>query len=71
MRKTESPLIAIFDSLVSFAFNHNNYQSFSAFVIFCTVVVPAFGQTAVLTQHNDVCANRTKQRLRQFSTRRT
>ena len=40
-------------ALVVVIFNCDVYRSFGAFVLFCTVVVPAFGQTSVLTQHND------------------
>ena len=53
MWKSESPLIAILARLVRVVFNCNVYGSFGAFVLFCTAVVPAFGQTSVLTQHND------------------
>ena len=53
MWKTESPLIAILARLVGVIFNCDVHRSFGVFVLFCTVVMPAFGQTSVLTQHND------------------
>ena len=53
MWKTESPLIAILARLVGVVFNCDVYRSFGVFVLFCTIVMPAFGQTSVLTQHND------------------
>ena len=53
MWKTESPLVAILARLVGVIFNCDVYRSFGLFVLFCTIVVPAFGQTSVLTQHND------------------
>ena len=53
MWKSELSLIAIFARLVRIVFNCNVYQSFGVFVLFCAAVVPAFGQTSVLTQHND------------------
>jgi hypothetical protein len=53
MGKTESPLIAILARLVGVIFNCDVHRSFGVFVLFCTVVMPAFGQVSVLTQHND------------------
>ncbi len=53
MSKTESPLIAIFARVVGVVFNCDFCRTFGVFVLFCTTVVPAFGQTSVLTQHND------------------
>ena len=53
MWKTESPLIAILARLVGVIFNCDVHRSFGVFVLFCTVVMPAFGQTSVLMQHND------------------
>src|ERR1700719_4042282 len=53
MRKTESPLIAILARLVGVVFSCDVYWSFGVFVLFSTIVAPAFGQTSVLTQHND------------------
>ena len=53
MWKTESPLIAILVRLVGVIFDCDVYQTVGLFVLFCTVVAPASGQTPVLTQHND------------------
>ena len=53
MSKTESPFIAILACLEGVIFNRNVRRSIGAFVLLCAVVVPAFGQTSVLTQHND------------------
>ena len=53
MWKTESPFIVILVRLVGVVFNYDVYRNFIAFVLFCTVAVSAFGQTSVLTQHND------------------
>src|SRR6516164_6167311 len=51
MWKTKSLLIAILERLVGVVFNLN--RGFAVLVLFCAVVVPTSGQTAVLTQHND------------------
>src|SRR5580693_1568780 len=53
MSKTESPFIAILACLEGVIFNRNVRRSIGAFVLLCAVVMPAFGQTSVLTQHND------------------
>ena len=53
MWKTESPFIAILARLVGFILSCDAHWSFGVFVLFCMIVVPAFGQTSVLTQHND------------------
>src|SRR5580700_1984674 len=54
MWKTEAlPPMAILVRLVGVLFNYGVYRNFIAFVLFCTVVVPVFAQTPVLTQHND------------------
>ena len=53
MWKTDSPFIAILVRLVSVMFKCDIYRSVGLFVLFCTVAAPAFGQTSVLTQHND------------------
>jgi hypothetical protein len=53
MWETESPFIAILVRSVGVVFNYDVYRNFIAFVLFCTVAVSAFGQTSVLTQHND------------------
>src|SRR5215472_7724009 len=53
MWKTKSPRIAALERLIGVAFNRNLNRGFAVFVLFCAVVVPTFGQTAVLTQHND------------------
>ena len=53
MWKTESPLIAILVRLVGVIFDCDVYQTVGLFVLLCTVVAPASGQTPVLTQHND------------------
>src|SRR5579862_6545904 len=54
MWKTESlPPITIFVRLGCVISNYGVYRNFIAFVLFCTVVVPVFAQTPVLTQHND------------------
>ena len=54
MWKTESASHGYFlhASLVSFSIT-TSIRNFGVFVLFCTVAVPAFGQTSVLTQHND------------------
>ena len=53
MWKTDSPFIAILVRLVGVIFNCDVYQTVGLFVLLCTVVAPASGQTPVLTQHND------------------
>src|SRR3984957_8849707 len=53
MSKTESPFIAILACFEGVIFNRNVRRSVGAFVLLCAVVMPAFGQTSVLTQHND------------------
>jgi hypothetical protein len=54
MWKTGSlPPIAILVRLVGVVFKRDVHQNFIAFVLFSTIVAPAFGQTSVLTQHND------------------
>ena len=53
MWKTESALIARLARHVSVVLNRNLYRSFFAFILFWTFVTPIFGQTSVLTQHND------------------
>src|SRR6516164_6199650 len=53
MWKTKSPRIAVLERLVGVVFNRNLNGGFAVFVLFCAVVVPTFGQTSVLTQHND------------------
>ena len=53
MWKTESPLVGILARLVDVIFKSDARRSFGAFVLFCSVVVSTFGQTSVLTQHND------------------
>ncbi len=53
MSRTGSSLIANLVRLTSVAFNCDFCRSFGAFVLFLIAVVPAFGQTSVLTQHND------------------
>src|SRR5579862_9040845 len=53
MSKTGSSLIATLVRLTSVAFNCDFCRSFGAFVLFFIAVAPAFGQTSVLTQHND------------------
>ena len=53
MWKTELPLIAILARLVGVIFDCDVYQTVGLFVLLCTVVAPASGQTPVLTQHND------------------
>jgi hypothetical protein len=53
MSKTGSSLIATLVGLTSVAFNCDFCRSFGAFVLFFIAVVPVFGQTSVLTQHND------------------
>jgi hypothetical protein len=58
MWKTEAlPPMAILVRLVGVLFNYGVYRNFIAFVLFCTVVVPVFAQTPVLTQHNDNARN--------------
>ena len=54
MWKTESlPPTTIFVRLGRVISNYGVYRNFIAFVLFCSVVVPVFAQTPVLTQHND------------------
>src|ERR1700740_3695290 len=53
MRETETPLTAILARLVGVIFNWDVYRNFGVFVLFCTVIQSAFGQTSVLTQRND------------------
>ncbi len=53
MWKTESPFVAILARVVGVIFSCDAHRSFGVFVLFCMIVVPAFGQTPVLTQHND------------------
>ena len=48
-----SPSIAILGRLPRIAFNCTVYRSVSVFALFYMVVMPAFGQVSVLTQHND------------------
>lgn len=52
MSTTDSPLTAtrILEGIFNYLFH---YKKLGAFVLFCIVAVPAFGQTPVLTQHND------------------
>jgi len=54
MWRTDSlPPIAILVRIGGVICNYGAYRNFIAFVLFCTVVVPALAQTSVLTQHND------------------
>ena len=54
MWKAESlPLIAMLVRRVGVVFNCDAYRSFAVFVLFFTIGAPAFGQTSILTQHND------------------
>ena len=53
MRETETPLTAILARLVGVIFNWDVYRNFGVFVLFCTVIQSACGQTSVLTQRND------------------
>jgi nitrate/nitrite transporter NarK len=45
--------IAILARLVGVILSDDAHRSFGVFVLFCMIVVPAFGQTSVLTQHKD------------------
>ena len=53
MLKTGSPVSAIFARIAAIIFYCGVYRSSGLFLLFCAVAVPAFGQTSVLTQHND------------------
>ena len=53
MWKTESPLVAILARVVGVISDCDFCRRFGVFLFFCTAVVPVFGQTSVLTQHND------------------
>ena len=53
MLKTGSPLSAIFARIAAIIFYCGVYRSSGLFLLFCAVAVTAFGQTSVLTQHND------------------
>jgi hypothetical protein len=46
-------LIATLADVIGVVSNCNFFRRFGVFLFFCTAVVPAFGQTPVLTQHND------------------
>ena len=53
MSKTSSPLMATLALFVGRIFNYGFYKKLGIFLLFCAVAVPIFGQTPVLTQHND------------------
>jgi hypothetical protein len=53
MWKTWSPFIATRGRLTGVVLGCDLYRAFGVFVLLCFVVMPAFGQTSVLTQHND------------------
>jgi hypothetical protein len=53
MLKTGSPLNAIRARIAAIVFDCAVYRSPGLFLLFWAVTVPAFGQTPVLTQHND------------------
>ena len=52
MWKTWSPFITTL-GLTGVVFKRDLYRTFGVFALCCVVVMPAFGQTPVLTQHND------------------
>ena len=46
-------LIATLADVIGVVSNCNFFRRLGVFLFFCTAVVPVFGQTSVLTQHND------------------